>query len=165
MDGKGNPVLVDHEDVIKAHQAGIDAGDPKFNRKVSRPAILCNDHATLGHKLNQNFIAVIREEQARKDAILQSVADAAGVDLAPDPEKIKAEVNAENLSPREKTVKIFTTVQALQEIAKDFRAQYQYQFDSQRVLTVSHPQLTAEHKAIVQKTADMKHGQGKVKIK
>jgi hypothetical protein len=72
----GEVVFVDAEDVRYMQQARIASGDPSANKALAPPAKLCSAHAAKGHRLYQNLISVIKEEQSRRDSAIALVKEA-----------------------------------------------------------------------------------------
>ncbi len=66
LDEQGDIVFLDYEEVKAEQQKRIAAKDPAVNPILCHPHKICPRHATQGHKLGQNLVTVIKEEQARK---------------------------------------------------------------------------------------------------
>lgn len=68
-------IFLDHEVVQAEQQRRIDAGDPSANKQLAPKAKLCAAHAAHGHRLHQNLISVVEEEQSRRDSAIALVKD------------------------------------------------------------------------------------------
>lgn len=142
-----------------------DDADPQETRVhvYQESAKVCLAHARLLGK--ESHLDTVMEENQRKNHVLIYAAEIAGIELVPDKEKVRQEVSRDPaLSQREKVVKIFNTLQALELEAQDFTESYTYQFDALRNLRVSCSGLTAQQKKQLQDRADQTYGKGKVTI-
>ena len=73
VDSDGNPIYLDHNQVIAEHQARINAKDPTANPVISRPAKACDVHSGMGHSVGKTLFNVVKEENQRKNIALDEV--------------------------------------------------------------------------------------------